>query len=139
MMLRLTAALTLGLAFTAVAGAADEKKPAAKGPTGSWTKSAAGFDVTWRFKAADKLTFKLANENGDAIELEADYTVKDGVLHGTITKSEGKGAMNAPPKDEKFSFKFEQTKEKLVVKDVESPGGEEAAQLVSGEYKPVKD
>jgi len=79
----------------------------------------------------------IVNGSGDGVGVDATFTIdKDGLLKGTVEKSEKKGnGGDGPPKGDKFSFKVETKKDGLVIKDLESNGGEEVKQLVEGEYK----
>lgn len=115
----------------------DEKKVAA--PTGTWTRSAEGLEVSFAFKK-ETLTIGVAG-GGNGITVKAKYTVeKDGSIKATITDVEEKGDFpNKPAKGLEFTFKFEIDGKKAKLTDFKAEGAEAAKPVVEGDYEAKKD
>ncbi len=125
----------------AVSALADAEKEGGKKPLGTWKRIAGDTTITFEIKA-DSAHFTVVNSNnGNTIEVEADYGVtKDGVVFGRINKVTKKGGDDGPSEGDLFSFRFSIDKDKLTVSELKtSAGGEDAKQAVEGEYTKEKD
>src|SRR5262245_46416261 len=134
---RLLAAAVI-VAF-AVPVLADEKIDAKK-LKGSWLREVQGTKLLYKFKDDTKMEAHLTPAGADKpIVVSVDYTIKDGVLSGLITKVDNGGDQGGPQQGDKFSFKLEVGKETLIVSDLKGVEGEQVKQLVEGEYKKQTD
>src|SRR5262249_45100820 len=130
-------AVCVALTGAVLVRAADKKDESKLG--GKWSKKVSNFEVVFDFKKDNKLTAVISNDGGDKLTVDATYTLdKEGLLSGTVDKVETAGNVNGPEKGEKFSFKVEQKKDTMTIKDLSSNGGDEAKQLIEGEYKKAK-
>src|SRR5262245_3985134 len=130
----LSAAFILAVAMPALG----EDKVEFKKLKGAWTRDTKdGAKLVFDFK--DEKTMKVQLASGDGkMEVEAEYSIDgDGKLTGIITKADASG--NGPPKDTKFGFKIELGKEKMVLSELSGVEGNEAKELVEGEYKKKTD
>src|SRR5262245_9773691 len=106
---------------------------------GAFTKKAGDFDLTFEFKKDGIVVFKMTNGT-DGCEMESKYTRdKDGVIKAEVTSFEKKGNFGVEKdKGYKFAFKAKINNKKLEISDLEGDDiGEEAKQLVHGEYEAV--
>jgi len=104
--------------------------------SGTWAKSADGFDLKIAFVSKDALKVTLGDTNEGCV-LDASYTVeKDGTVKCEVTKFEKIG--NFPVTKEKgykFSFKTTITGDKAKITDFEGKDiDDEAKRVFEGEY-----
>jgi hypothetical protein len=136
-----TAALAVTVVCAAPLAAAD---PAEK-PVGAWTKKEGDISVTIQIKP-DGLTITVGiadkkSTTGDRkYDAAAEYSVKDGVLSGSIGKSVSYGIEGAPGAGDMYSFRFKVEKGKLVISELKSPKiSDEAKKIIEGTYEKQKD
>jgi hypothetical protein len=107
--------------------------PAGK-PLGIWKRSFGDNQVLFTI-TADGLRCQIRTDNGGTLDIHADYGVtRDGVLFGILTRVEANGA-EGPAAGDLFSFRFALEKGVLTIKDLKSPVGADARQLVEGSYR----
>jgi hypothetical protein len=63
---------------------------------------------------------------------------KDGTVFGIVTKVTKNGTSEGPTEGDLFRFQFSPDKKQATLKDLK-PGGEEARQLLEGDYKRLAD
>jgi hypothetical protein len=131
----LVAAVVLVFAIPASA----EDKFDAKKLKGGWVREVEGAKIIFKFADEKKMTVEITPPGADEpLTVLCEFSAtKEGALSGEITKVEkGQG----PKEGEKFSFKVEVGKEKLILSDFNSDsGGDEAKRLIEGEYKKKTD
>ena len=135
------AALIVAVVCTAPLAAAD----ATAKPVGTWTKKEGDATVTFQIKA-DALTIKVVvadkkSTTGDRkYDATAEYSSKDGVLSGSISKHASYGIEGTPGAGDKFSFRYKVEKGKLVISELKSAkASDEAKKLVEGPYEKQKE
>lgn len=132
----LAATFVLVLAVPAMA----EDKFDVKKLKGSWVREVEGAKMVFKFDGDKGFKAELTPPGAtDPFNIDSDFTIdKDGVLKGEITKVESKNE-GGPKKGDKYSFKIEVGKEKLIVSEFKNDGGDEAKKLVEGEYSKKAD
>ena len=110
----------------------------AKKPVGNWTRSAGDAKLTFEIKENGLRIILTRGET--KIEADADYAVsKDGHLFGRISKVTKAGTDGGPSEGELFAFQFKVENDKMSLSDLKAThGGDEARQLVEGEYEKAK-
>jgi hypothetical protein len=137
-MIRRYAAALAVLVLVTTARAADEPSARVKKLLGTWTRTVNGSTVTFQFKA-DQLHAKVSTD-GATITVEGDYGVtKDGIVFGIITKVTKVGTNDGPAEGDLFRFTFKLDKDKATLKDLKGAEGDEAKQLIQGEYQKKKE
>jgi hypothetical protein len=132
------AALLLGFVLSAPEASAkkSKKKPesAHKKLEGIWTKTSGDVKVVFQFK---KHALRCTLADGDKkISADADYGMtKDGVVFGRVGNVEKTGTENGPAEGMLFSFRTVVKDGTLTISDLTGPGGDEAKQIVEGDYK----
>jgi hypothetical protein len=134
-------ALVVALVCAAPLAAAD----ATSKPVGTWIKKEGDATVTFQIKA-DGLTVTVViadkkSTTGDRkYDATAEYSIKDGVLSGSINKTASYGVEGAPGAGDKFSFRYKVEKGKLVISELKSEkASDEAKKLVEGTYEKQKE
>jgi hypothetical protein len=132
-----TVLLITAVWFTIPASAEDA---AAKKPSGTWARKADDKTITFDFKANDlRVTISC---DSFTIVVDADYGfTKDGTLFGIVTKTKKTGTDSGPAEGDLFSFRVKAEKDKVTLSDLKgtAAGGDDAKNLVEGEYKPARD
>jgi hypothetical protein len=131
-------ALTAVAVIAAVAGAADDKKDAAK-LSGTWVREAEGFVLKFEFLKDDKAKIHVnAGENGIVVSATTKVEKDDVIL--TVTKVDEKGEFPAKPKiGAELKIKLKVDGKKATISDFRADDAEQAKPIVEGEYTKKDD
>jgi hypothetical protein len=129
------------LLVLAVAPALADDKVDAKKLKGKWEREVDGNKLVFNFKDNKTLSvFLTPSGAADTVEVNCDYKLDDGIITLTIVKVDKKGVDIDADKDDSFSFKVEQGKDKITISDLKgSKVNDTVKQIVEGEYKKHSD